>query len=95
MSKVNAVINADQSMTVSFGGESRTFDVYNCGERFTAFAVMSGRFRTGAKLWPLSVTVWGKSGNVTIDNGGYSNKGGVRSVVGWWNADSKLNSQNR
>ena len=95
MSKITTTINADQTMTVSFLNESRTFNTYQCADRLIAFNVMSGKFRTGTKLWPLSVTVWGKSGNTVIDNGGYSNKGGVASVVGWWNDDSKNNSHNR
>jgi len=91
--KITANINADQTMTVTFNGEERTFDTFYGGDRFTAFNVMSGKFKTGTKLWPLSVTLWGKSGNTVIDNGGHSNKGGVTSVVGWWNKESSQNTQ--
>lgn len=77
-----------KKLTVNYKGESRVFDAWANGERAWASRVFGGKFKTGTKIWPLSVTVWFKSGNVVIDNGGYSNKGGVTSVTGWFNADN-------
>ncbi len=87
---------AANTLAITFQGETRTFSCYCVmNERVTAPSVFSGRFRTGTKRWPLSATLWFKSGNLVIDNGGFANKGGVVAITGWWDADNKANTQHK
>jgi hypothetical protein len=92
---IDAIVNADHTVTVIYMNERRTFDFYIIGNDLRVGNVFAGKFRTGNKLWPMSLTIWEKTGNVTVSQGGFSNKGGVRKVVGWWNKDSAANSRHK
>lgn len=90
---VTATLNEDGTMAVTYRGETRTFPAYSGGEWVCARRVFSGKFRTGQKLWPLSVTLWKQSGRAVVDQGGFSNKGGAVAFVGWWNEESTHNTE--
>ena len=90
---IESVVNADQTVTITYRGESRTFPAFFSRDgRVFIRDVFSGKFRSGTKLWPLEVIIW-ESGNTTVCSGGYSNKGGATIIVGWWNEDSKADTQ--
>lgn len=95
MKIVTATYNAEtQVLAVTYNGETREFKAHTIhGERATAYNVMAGKFRSGAKLWPCCVTLWFKSGNAVVEQGGFSNRGGAQQIVGWWNNDSNNNSK--
>lgn len=92
MKQVTAKMIDAETMEVTYRNESRQFKAHRINDRVYARNVFCGKFRTGSKLWPMEVIVW-DSGNVTVCNGGFSNKGGVTSLVGWYDAESKYNTQ--
>lgn len=83
-----------KTLTVTFGNETRHFVCREFPALYVADYAMSGKFRTGEKVWPLSLTVSKSTGRIAVSNGGYSNKGGVVRVVGFWNRDNPNNSKN-
>lgn len=98
---VQAKINEAGQMEVTYRGETRVFDAYcyqytqpwdgkEC-KRYSASRVFFGRFRSGSKVWPVSVTLH-DNGVVQMD-GGHSNKGGIAGITGWFNAESTNISQ--
>lgn len=94
MKQIAATFNdADQTISVTYYGETRTFPAYKNGKWASAGAVFSGRFRTGTKLWPVGVTVFLDTGNAQLNTAGRSNRGGVTNVVGWWTSDSGYNTR--
>jgi hypothetical protein len=80
-------------VSVTYCGETRTFKGHKWEDRVFAHSVFAAKFKTGTKLWPMDVTYWIGSGNLNIQQGGFSNKGGARGLVGWWNPESQANSQ--
>ncbi len=92
--EIDATVNSDQTVTVEFRGEQRTFNAVYLDKRVVVRNVVSGKFRTGKKLWPMDLWIH-ENGNACIGNGGFSNKGGVASICGWWNSDGKANTQHR
>lgn len=95
---ITAKINEAGQMEVTYRGETRAFDAYlnksvtdEKYDQWRASCVFFGRFRSGSKVWPVRV-ILKASGNVELD-GGYSNKGGIASITGWYKADSANISQ--
>lgn len=84
-----------EELAVTYRGETRTFKAYVGKEAASASRVFGGKFKTGTKVWPLSVTCWFDSGNLNVERGGYSNKGGVSSILGWFDAESASATKSR
>lgn len=92
---ITASYNAEtRQLAVTYRGETREFPVnYDGGRYVVAYNVFSGKFKTGAKLWPLAVYFWHENSAANVQQGGFSNKGGATGLVGWWNPGSAANSQ--
>lgn len=85
---IKAELNGEE-LSVTFKGETRTFKkTFSTESHLIADKVFGGKFKTGTKVWPLSIVCVFASGNLLIQNGGYSNKNGVTSIVGWFNPEA-------
>lgn len=83
-------------LAIAWHGETREFKAALVAGRYVvAFRVFAGRFKTGTKLWPLGVTYWPDSGELIVEQGGYSNCRGARHLVGWWDDASPLATRHR
>ena len=97
--KVTATYDADRKvLSITYHGETREFPAHggprdSDGGYVYAYNVFSTKFKTGEKLWPAGVTYWFRSGNLNIEQGGYQNRGGARTVVGWWKHDQANNTR--
>ena len=86
---------SSNKITITFRGETRDFTPrMDMGSSFWVPRVFSGKFRSGAKIWPCDIFFVKATGRLTIQPGGYSNKGGVASIVGWFNENDTQNSKN-
>ncbi len=99
--KMKATFN-DQTnaLDITHNGETRSFPCFATGynsDILISCRVFAGKYRTGAKVWPVSVQLDKRTGQLSTMAAGYGRGGrcaGVATLVGWW-ADmaSELRSQ--
>ena len=87
MNELKATFDVEtKTMRVTFRGETREFAGCSMspGVWASAYGVFAGKFRSGTKVWPMSVMFWFDSGKASVQSGGFSNKGGAHILVGWY-----------
>ncbi len=77
------------ALEITYNGETRSFECHKSysGNELTAFCVFAGKYRTGAKVWPVGVQFDKRTGQLSTLAAGYdrgARGAGVVTLVGWW-----------